>query len=262
MTRRGRHTGGPGGQRRTLPAMVDSDLALSALGYPRRGLHGRVVDELGRHVVGGRWSAGAPMPREEELAAELGVSRTVVRESIKVLQSKGLVEVRPKTGTRVRARRAWHLLDADVVAWQFADMARADDVDELQEIRIAIEVAAARLAAGRRTDAQLAEIEANERRIHAAADEPLARTVAELDFHRAVVDAAQNTLLAHVNAMIRIALEAIGAPSAEHAELERRSARSRAAVSRAIRTGDADAAGAAMRALIEHEWKRMSKDRG
>ena len=165
--------------------MVDPDLALSALGYPRRGLHGRVVDQLGRHVVGGRWSAGAPMPREEELAAELGVSRTVVRESIKVLQSKGLVEVRPKTGTRVRARRAWHLLDADVVAWQFADMARADDVDELQEIRIAIEVAGR--PSGRRAahHAQLAEIEANERRIQAAADEPLARTVAELDFHRA-----------------------------------------------------------------------------
>ena len=72
--------------------------AVNELGYPRRGLHGRVVDELGRRVVGGRWSAGSPLPNEDDLAAELGVSRTVVREAIKVLQAKGLVEVRPKTG--------------------------------------------------------------------------------------------------------------------------------------------------------------------
>ena len=108
-----------------------SDREMTDLGYPRRGLHGRVVDELGREIVGGRWMAGSPLPNEDDLAAELGVSRTVVRESIKVLQAKGLVEVRPRTGTRVRARRAWHLLDADVVGWLFADMERGEDLREL-----------------------------------------------------------------------------------------------------------------------------------
>ena len=124
---------------------------MSELGYPRRGLHGRVVDELGRLIVGGRWTAESPLPNEDELAAEFGVSRTVVRESIKVLQAKGLVEVRPRTGTRVRARRAWHLLDADVVRWQFADMERGEDLRELHEVRSTIEATAARLAAGRHT---------------------------------------------------------------------------------------------------------------
>ena len=115
-------------------------------------------------IVGGAWEGGAPLPNEDELAAELGVSRTVVREAIKALQAKGLVEVRPKTGTRVRPRRAWHLLDADVVAWQFADMERADDLRELYEVRASIAAAAARLAATRRTTEQLTEIEAQHRR--------------------------------------------------------------------------------------------------
>jgi GntR family galactonate operon transcriptional repressor len=183
---------------------------VSELGYPRRGLHGRVVDELGRLIVSGRWAADSPLPNEDELAAEFGVSRTVVRESIKVLQAKGLVDVRPRTGTRVRARRAWHLLDADVVRWQFADMERGEDMRELHEVRATIGSTAARLAAGRHTAGQLSEIEANERRVEAAWAEPAARRAAELDFHSAIVEAAQNTLLSHVNALIRVALEASG----------------------------------------------------
>jgi DNA-binding FadR family transcriptional regulator len=233
---------------------------VSELGYPRRGLHGRVVDVLGRQVVAGRWGSGATLPTEDDLASELGVSRSVVRESIKVLQSKGLVEVRPKTGTRVRPRRAWQLLDADVVAWQFADMARAEDLRELGEIRATIEVAGARLAAQRRTPIQLAEIEANERRIEAAVNEPLARHVANLDFHRSIVDAAGNALLSHVNAMVRIALESVGPPAHDDVEEQRRGAAQRAAVSRAVRAGDAEASEIAMRRLMEHESDRLAKE--
>ena len=76
------------------------------------------------------------------------------------------------------------------------------------EIRATIETAAARLAAERRTEQQLSEIDAHQRRIEAASAEPLALRAAELDFHDAVVDAAQNSLLSHVGAMIRVALEA------------------------------------------------------
>ena len=83
-------------------------------------------------------------------------------------------------------------------------------------MRSTIGATAARLAAGRRTAGQLSEIEANERRVEAAWAEPVARRAAELDFHGAVVDAAQNTLLSHVNALIRVALEAADFPSAAH----------------------------------------------
>ncbi len=239
---------------------VRPDAAMTAHESSRRGLHGRVVDQLGRQVVSGRWSPAAPLPTEDVLAAELGVGRGVVREAIKVLQSKGLLEVRPKTGTRVRPRRAWHLLDADVVAWQFADMARAEDLRELHEIRSTIEAMAARLAASRRTQRQLAEIEANERRVIAAGSEPVARRTAELDFHASIADAAQNTLLAHVNAMVRVALEAIDVTFDDDPESERGGATHRADVSRAIGAGDAEAAETAMRRLEEHEWIRITKE--
>ncbi len=232
---------------------------MNGLGYPRRGLHGRVVRDLGLRIVAGAWPSGAPLPNEDDLAAELGVSRTVVREAIKVLQAKGLVEVKPRTGTRVRPRRSWHLLDADVVAWQFADMERGEDLRELYEIRATIESAAARLAAERRTEEQLSEIDAHQRRIEAAAAEPLAFRAAELDFHDAVVDAAQNSLLSHVGAMIRIALEAaVDPPPPDTSGGDETLLR--AAVTKAIRAGDADASEAAMRSLVEVAWRRVVAD--
>ena len=228
---------------------------MNDLGYPRRGLHGRVVNELGRRIVAGAWSTGAPLPNEDDLAAELGVSRTVLREAIKVLQAKGLVEVRPRTGTRVRPRRSWHLLDADVVAWQFADMERGEDMRELYEIRATIEATAARLAAERRTEEQLCEIEAHQRRIEAASAEPIALRAADFDFHGAVVEAAQNSLLSHVSAMIRIALEASGEQPAP--EADGNEALLRTAVATAIRDRDADASETAMRSLVDIAWRRF-----
>ena len=194
-------------------------------GYPRRGLHGRVVDELGRQIVSGRWGAASPLPNEDDLAAELGVSRTVVRESIKVLQAKGLVEVRPRTGTRVRARRAWHLLDADVVGWQFADMERGEDLRELHEVRSTIEATAARLAAVRRTDRPVVRDRGERAARRSRVGRAVARRAAELDFHGAVVEAAQNTLLSHVSALIRVALEAADFPSNGHDAGRRRPGR-------------------------------------
>ena len=227
-------------------------------GASRRGLHGRVVNELGLRIVSGAWESGTHLPNEDDLAAELGVSRTVVREAVKALQAKGLVEVRPKTGTRVRPRRAWHLLDADIVAWQFTDMERSDDLRELYEVRASIAAAAARLAAVRRTDEQLALIEAHQRRIAAAAAEPLARRTAELDFHAAVVDAAHNSLLSHVSAMVRVGLEAAAVPNTNPSDEEPGALR--AAVVEAIRTGDAEAAEKGMRMLVDRAWEAIAID--
>jgi DNA-binding FadR family transcriptional regulator len=218
------------------------------------------VNELGLRIVSGAWASGSHLPNEDDLAAELGVSRTVVREAVKALQAKGLVEVRPKTGTRVRPRRAWHLLDADIVAWQFTDVERTDDLRELYEVRSSIAAAAARLAAVRRTDEQLAVIEAHQRRITAAAAEPVARMAAELDFHAAVVDAATNSLLAHVGAMVRVGLESAAIPTTTLSEEEQ--AALRAAVVEAIRTGDAEAAEKSMRMLVDLGWEAVDRREG
>lgn len=225
--------------------------------YPGRGLHGRVIRELGLRIVGGSLAPGRALPNEEELGAELGVSRTVVREAVKALLAKGLVEVRPRTGTRVRPRRAWHLLDPDVIAWQFASIeAKPQDLHELREVRASIEPSAARLAAVRRTDGELAEIDAHCRRMESAMAEPLALAVAEADFHTSVVDAAHNGLLSHMNTVIRIALDAVGAVSdpAPPAMALRRG------IAEAIRRADPSESERLMRTLLDQWWDHMSND--
>lgn len=113
-----------------------------------RTLHQRVADELGRRIVGGAWGPGDPLPVEDVLAAEIGVSRGVLREAVKSLVAKGMLRVRPRTGTRVLAPEHWNHLDRDVLRWKQAGDATAllRDTGELRRI---IEPEAARLAAGR-----------------------------------------------------------------------------------------------------------------
>ena len=169
--------------------------------------------------------------------------------------------MRPKTGTRVRPRRAWHLLDPDVVGWLFAGIERGvdlGDLRELHEVRATIETAAAP-AAGRRTEAELSEIEAYERRAEAAWAEPLAARAADLDFHAAVVEAAHNGLLSHVSALIRVALEATDGRRTARARAPRRAAAQGGRRSPGPCAGDAEASEAAMRELVEHDWTRLSK---
>ena len=122
--------------------------------YPDRSLHVRVVHAIGRKILGGELPPWALLPAEPEL----GASRTVLREAIKVLTAKGLVEARPKIGTRVRPRDAWHLLDPDVLAWQQRGAGRPSLLRTLTDVRRIIEPAAAGLAASRADAGDLAAL--------------------------------------------------------------------------------------------------------
>src|SRR5882757_9951537 len=134
--------------------------APSSRTFSRRSLHGQVAHDIGRRILGGLVKPGELLPRETELSQRLGVSRTALREAIKVLAGKGLVESRPKTGTRVRPRSDWNFLDPDVLSWRYAGGVSADDVRALFELRRAIEPMSAALAAQRATPAQIVEINA------------------------------------------------------------------------------------------------------
>ena len=86
-----------------------------------RGLVGRTVETLGIEIVAGRLQPGAALPNETVWSAQLGVSRTVLREAVRVLASKGLVDARPRTETRVRDLEGWNALDPDLLGrfrWQ------------------------------------------------------------------------------------------------------------------------------------------------
>src|SRR5712692_3135820 len=123
--------------------------------YPEQSLHGRIVHAIGRRIVRGDLRPGDLLPAEPEL----GASRTVVREATKVLAAKGLVESRPKTGTRVRPRDQWNLLYPDVLAWQQEGAADDDLLRKLTEVRRVIEPAAAELAAARADARDIAALE-------------------------------------------------------------------------------------------------------
>ena len=162
--------------------------------YSGRNLHGQVVHELGKRIVGGACPPGEALPNEEELCRELGVSRTALRESVKVLAAKGLVESRPRIGTRVRASESWNLLDPDVLAWRCATLPDAQFVLHLTEMREIIEPSSAALAARNRTPAQLRQIEDAHAKM-AAATTLEQWVAADLAFHSAILTATNNPLL-------------------------------------------------------------------
>jgi len=170
-----------------------------------RNLHNQVVHELGRLIVGGELAPGEGLPREELLAERMNVSRTALREAMKVLSAKGLIESRQKTGTRVRDTIHWNQLDADVLAWRCASMPTEDFVEKLVEMREIIEPAAAAAAARRRSAEQLERIET----AYAAMDAATTLdqwTEADLAYHEAVLHATNNELMISLFSVIETAL--------------------------------------------------------
>lgn len=160
----------------------------------RPRVHRDVVETLARRILSGAIPAGDSLPNTHDLSAELGVSRSALREAIKVLTAKGLLEVRPRTGTRVLPRTSWNLMDPELLGW-CAPSLDEDLVRHLLECRHLIEPGAAALAAQRATPAQLAEIEAALDRM-AESDTLDERVEADLDFHVAILRASANLFLA------------------------------------------------------------------
>jgi DNA-binding FadR family transcriptional regulator len=209
--------------------------------YSGRKLHGQVVNELGRRVVSGAYAAGAVLPNEEQLCQELQVSRTALREAVKVLAAKGLLEARPRIGTRVRPRDQWNLLDPDILAWRCATGADAEFLRHLTELREIIEPAAASLAANSRTPAQLAAIAAALQDMRRAP--AIAQWIeADLAFHTAILRATNNPLLMPLAAIIGSALESLLGVTARSAGDFKRALPDHQKVFEAIESGDAQSA--------------------
>jgi GntR family transcriptional regulator, galactonate operon transcriptional repressor len=171
-------------------------------------LHREVVDAIGTSIVQGALRPGDVLPTEADLSGDLGVSRTVIREALRVLASKGLVETRPKTGTRVLPRARWQPMDPDVLRWQFAGDVEAPLYREILEIRSIIEPAAAGLAAARRTDEEAQEIMLLLERMELGVSDEIAYMEADIDFHAAILRATHNDLLGQMIATVANALEA------------------------------------------------------
>jgi GntR family galactonate operon transcriptional repressor len=222
-----------------------------AYGYPRGGLHGQVVHAIGSRIVNGAIRPGEVLPADAHLRA----SRTVLREAIKVLAAKGLVESRPKTGTRVRAQESWKLLDPDVLAWQQEGTPQPVFLRKLTEVRLIVEPAAAELAARRAREPELTALAAAFREMKdALGQEPPSYEAfdqADIRFHRAILQACHNDVLERMSAMVYSALLVSFHATSRLPGRARASLPRHRAIVEAIRAHDSRRAGAAMRRLVD-----------
>jgi GntR family galactonate operon transcriptional repressor len=179
----------------------------ATMGYPGRGLHGEIVEKIGLRIVSGQYQPNDPL-YAEDLERIFGVSKTVVREAVKVLAAKGLVESRPKRGTIVRPRDAWNLLDPDLLAWQGRGAVDPAFLRDLAEVRFIVEPEAARLAATRHTEADLESLRTAVAQMRGAGHDSAAIVEADLAFHRALLGAAHNELLTRMEVVIEAGLRA------------------------------------------------------
>jgi DNA-binding FadR family transcriptional regulator len=182
------------------------DLPTPAPRSTGRRLRGSIANRLGIAIVSGEYRPGDVLSGEVASSEALDVSRTAYREAVRVLVAKGLVESRPKAGTRVLPRSRWALLDPDVLGWAFAGEPDRELVRQLFELRGVVEPAAAAIAAERRDEADLRTLEealAGMRR-HTLAT--AAGQAADRAFHDAVLAATRNEALVVLSASIGTAV--------------------------------------------------------
>jgi DNA-binding FadR family transcriptional regulator len=171
-------------------------------------LHGTIARDLGIAILSGRYKPGDLLGGEMASSEELAVSRAAYREAVRILAAKGLVESKPKVGTRVKDIDAWNLLDPDVLAWVFVNEPNPELLNSLFELRKIVEPAAAGLAAVRRTKAQVKLMQdATERMaLHTLATE--AGRQADRDFHTVLLRATGNPYIVSLTTGINAAVNA------------------------------------------------------
>ncbi|WP_079127727.1 FadR/GntR family transcriptional regulator [Streptomyces sp. TP-A0874] len=222
-----------------------------ASGNRGRGLHGQLVQQLGQMIVSGDLGADRPLV-PEEIGQRFEVSRTVVRESLRVLEAKGLVSARPNVGTRVRPVSDWNLLDPDIIEWRAFGPQRDDQRRELSELRWAIEPLAARLAAGRnREEVQQRLRDMTEIMGHALGQgDALTFSRADAEFHGLLLQLAGNRMLEHLAGIVSSALQVSGGQATGCDRPTETSVGHHARVVEGVAAGDAAAAESAMRHLL------------
>ncbi|MFW2829376.1 FadR/GntR family transcriptional regulator [Sphingomonas sp. ID0503] len=216
-----------------------------------RRLHGAIAHKLGTAIMSGEFQPGDILSSEVAFSEALDVSRGAYREAVQVLAAKGLVESRPKAGTRVLPRNRWNLLDPDVLAWAFAGEPDTQFVRSLFELRAVVEPAAARFAAERRgrEDLRLMKEALAAMRRHTLATD--AGRAADRDFHDAILRATRNDALVVLSASIGAAVSWTTQFKQRSRALPRNPIPDHAKVYDAIAAGDGDAAAAAMRVLVD-----------
>lgn len=158
------------------------------------------MEIIGRKIVCGDYPEFETLPKMELLAEEYGVSRTVIREALKVLSRMGMVESVKRSGTVVLHKREWHWWDQQILQWVIDDINESginhlEFIIHLTEMRLALEPMAVYLASERATLEEIKEIEKNALKLKDAMHDPDQWAVADYSFHLSIITASHNYLM-------------------------------------------------------------------
>ena len=219
--------------------------------------HAEVARSIGVDIIAGRYAEGMRLPGDAELTAMFGVSRPVLRESVKTLVAKGLLSTKARVGTVVRERGAWNMFDADVLAWHLDAGIDKRFLGDLAEIRLVVEPRAAALAAVRRSEDDIAELRQSMDRMRREASDSVGFADADLALHIAVANASGNPFMRSIGNVIEAALRASFLLSAPTEPQDRETVlRWHQRIVDAIADGDAEAAAAAIIEVIHNGMSR------
>jgi len=226
----------------------------------RQNLCGQVIDDLGRRIVRGDVQPGEALPQEAVMCHQLGVSRTVVREAVKALAAKGLVDSRPKRGTIVRPSKTWSYLDPEVLQWRTETDPDGRQLIYLTELRQAVEPVAAAMTAARASEEEISLIAEACQTMEASVESVDAFLAADLRFHIQVLHASGNPFFAPVANVVSSALLSSlrvtnrkPADNATSVPIHQR-------VLKAIRAREPAKAEAAMKALLSDAATRIQRN--
>jgi DNA-binding FadR family transcriptional regulator len=232
--------------------LILSLLETTISGRKRRSNHGHVVAELGRGIVSGKIRENSILPGDAELTARFGVSRTVLREAMKTLAAKRLVEAKAKVGTRVLDRAMWNFFDTDVLGWRVEAGLDFEFIEHLAEMRMALEPAAAAAAATRATSDDIVALYAIAARFDDLSHTPETIAKVDLEFHVAIARMSGNPFMRSASALIEAALAIsfqLSSPAASPEKIDE-VATNHLKIAHAIASRDPQKATAAMRHVI------------
>ena len=216
----------------------------------QQNLSEMIVRQIGLSIMRNEFKPGEALLSEPELSLQFNVSRPVLREALKMLSVKGLIESRPKTGTRVRPRTDWNLLDSDVIDWQYEIGPDHSFLQAICEFRLMFEPMTARLAAQRATVDEMATIEECCQRMEDVVDSSEEYIPADLQFHAAICAAAHNELMQNIIGTLATPLRASRVITSRLPGANQHAMSLHRAVSAAIRNRDEQAAEEAMQKLV------------
>jgi DNA-binding FadR family transcriptional regulator len=160
-----------------------------------RNFHSFVINEIGMSIVSGRYPVGSVLPNDAEMIDKFDVSRTVLREALKTLESKGLLEARPKVGTKVAPRSRWNYFDPMLLEWFFHAGPDQNLVRHVKDIRLALEPNATGEIAVNHSADQIRLLRYWLRQMQSSLDSPINFALADLEIHLIIADGSRNPFM-------------------------------------------------------------------